>query len=80
MTIASDPPETESGTGGLRSPKGLFYGESLMEQSHISALQLKHAGLERQLADEQSRPMPDLATIQLLKKQKLKIKEEIEHI
>ena len=51
-----------------------------MEQSHVSALQLKHAGLERQIAEEQSRPMPDLATIQLLKKRKLRIKEELAHI
>ncbi len=51
-----------------------------MESSHVSALQLKHAGLERQLADEQSRPLPDLVTIQLLKKRKLRIKEELAHI
>lgn len=51
-----------------------------MEQSHVSALQLKHAGLERQLEQELSRPMPDLAMIQALKKRKLRIKEEIEHI
>ncbi|MCC6926315.1 DUF465 domain-containing protein [Novosphingobium sp.] len=51
-----------------------------MEQSHVSALQLKHAGLERQIAQEMSRPMPDLAAIQLLKKRKLRIKEELEHI
>ncbi len=48
-----------------------------MEQSHVSALQLKHAGLERQIIDEQSRPLPDLATIQALKKRKLRIKEEL---
>ena len=48
-----------------------------MEQSHASALQLKHAGLERQLADEQNRPMPDLGTIQLLKKRKLRLKDQI---
>ncbi len=50
-----------------------------MEQSHFSALQLKHDGLERQLADELSRPMPDLSTIQLLKKRKLRIKEVLAH-
>ena len=50
-----------------------------MEQSHVSALQLKHAGLERKLADESSRPMPDLLAIQLLKKRKLRIKEELSH-
>lgn len=51
-----------------------------METSHDSALQLKHAGLERQIAEEMSRPAPDYVTIQNLKKQKLKIKEELEHI
>lgn len=50
-----------------------------MEASHVSALQLKHAGLERQLSEEQNRPMPDLMTIQILKKRKLKIKEELAH-
>ena len=51
-----------------------------MEQSHVSALQFKHAGLERQIAEEMIRPMPDLAAIQLLKRRKLRIKEELEHI
>ncbi|MBW8785345.1 MAG: DUF465 domain-containing protein [Novosphingobium sp.] len=51
-----------------------------MEASHVSALQLKHAGLERQIQQEMSRPAPDTATLQLLKKQKLRIKEAIEHI
>ena len=51
-----------------------------MEASHFSALQLKHAGLERRIAEEQSRPMPDNSVIQTLKKRKLRIKEELEHI
>lgn len=51
-----------------------------METSHVSALQLKHVGLERKIEEEMSRPLPDLATLQLLKKRKLRIKEELEHI
>jgi hypothetical protein len=51
-----------------------------MEASHVSALQLKHAGLERQIEQEMSRPMPDLATVQTLKRRKLRIKEELSHI
>ncbi|MDE2435826.1 MAG: DUF465 domain-containing protein [Sphingomonadales bacterium] len=50
-----------------------------MEQSHVSALQLKHAGIERQIEEEQSRPLPDLTIIQTLKKRKLRIKEEMAH-
>ena len=51
-----------------------------METSHVSALQCKHTGLERQIQDELNRPLPDLATLQMLKKRKLRIKEELEHI
>ena len=51
-----------------------------MDTSHVSALQLKHAGLERQIQEELSRPLPDNAMLQILKKQKLRIKEELEHI
>ena len=51
-----------------------------MEASHISALQAKHAGLEAQLRDELSRPAPDDAILQTIKKQKLRIKEELAQI
>jgi hypothetical protein len=51
-----------------------------MESTHVSALQLKHAGLERRIEDELSRPLPDPATVQSLKKLKLRIKEELAHI
>ena len=48
-----------------------------MESSHVTALQAKHEGLDRRLRDELSRPAPDSAKIQDLKKQKLKIKEAL---
>jgi len=48
-----------------------------MDTSHVSALQLKHAGIERQIQREMTRPMPDNVVIQTLKKQKLRIKEEL---
>ena len=51
-----------------------------MENSHVAALQTKHEGLERRLRDEMSRPAPDEAIVQTLKKQKLLIKQEIAHI
>lgn len=76
----SDSPDAESVPVGLCSLRGLKEGGSPMEHSHFSALQLKHAGLERQIQQELSRPMPDHATVQLLKKRKLRIKEELAHI
>ncbi len=48
-----------------------------MDNSHVSALQLKHAGIERQIHEELSRPIPDAVVVQSLKKRKLRIKEEI---
>jgi len=52
-------------------------GENLSTQSHVHALQSKHAGLEAQLRDEMNRPSPDTALVQSLKKRKLALKEEI---
>lgn len=48
-----------------------------MDSSHLSALELKHAGIERQLHQELSRPLPDDALVQDLKKRKLKLKEQM---
>ena len=48
-----------------------------MESSHIVSLQTKHAGLERQIADEMARPLPDEALVTELKRRKLKLKEAI---
>jgi hypothetical protein len=51
-----------------------------MESSHENALQMKHTGLERRLREEMNRPSPDGSVIQMIKKQKLRIKEELSHI
>lgn len=50
----------------------------MASSTHVSALQSKHAGLEARLREELSRPAPDAATIQTLKRKKLKIKEELQ--
>lgn len=48
-----------------------------MHQAHISALQTKHAGLDERISTESQRPQPDMAMIARLKKEKLRIKEEL---
>lgn len=50
-----------------------------MVESHLHALETKHAGLERRISEEAQRPMPDQCLISDLKKQKLRLKEEIAH-
>lgn len=48
-----------------------------MHTSHVDALQTKHSGLDARLRAEMARPAPDAAMIQDIKKQKLRLKEEI---
>ncbi len=51
-----------------------------MQTTHQMALETKHARLDKRIADETHRPMPDAIRLAELKKQKLKIKEEIAHL
>ncbi len=48
-----------------------------MQNAHISALQIKHADLDARISQENLRPHPDTATLARLKKEKLRLKEEI---
>ena len=48
-----------------------------MQTAHLTALEAKHATLDQRIADESHRPMPDATRLADLKKQKLKLKEEI---
>ncbi len=48
-----------------------------MDQSHMHALEAKHAELDRKLENEQLRPLPDNFLIADIKKQKLRLKEEM---
>jgi hypothetical protein len=48
-----------------------------MQQAHISALETKHAAIDKRIAAEEQRPWPDAATLARLKKEKLRVKEAI---
>jgi hypothetical protein len=48
-----------------------------MHNAHMSALELKHAGLDARIAEENQRPHPDMATLSRLKKEKLRVKEAL---
>ena len=49
----------------------------MSQQDRIEALKEKHALLERAIDEESHRPLPDQAAIHDLKRQKLRIKDEI---
>jgi hypothetical protein len=51
--------------------------EQAMDSSHTAALQSKHHGLEQRIREEMNRPAPDHTILQTLKKQKLRIKQEL---
>jgi len=48
-----------------------------MTEPHLESLKIKHADLDAQIADEERRPHPDDDIIHYLKKQKLRIKDEL---
>ena len=47
---------------------------------HVDSIRTKHACLEEMIDEEQHPPMPDQPTVSGLKKEKLRIKEEIERL
>ncbi|WP_432767929.1 MAG: YdcH family protein [Sphingopyxis sp.] len=48
-----------------------------MSMSHLSTLKSRHADLDAKIANEERRPAPDGALVAHLKKQKLRLKEEM---
>lgn len=46
-------------------------------QTHIQSLAQKHAAIEETIAEELKRPLPDEVRVVALKKQKLRLKEEL---
>ena len=48
------------------------------QEKHLQALKEKHQALHVQIAEEMARVVPNEMLIQELKKQKLKLKDEIE--
>ena len=49
-------------------------------QEHVDSLRHKHAHLEHLIDEELHRPMPDQSVLARMKKEKLRIKEEIERL
>lgn len=46
-------------------------------ESHVATLNAKHAEIEDNIALEETRPCPDTIRLMQLKKQKLRLKEEL---
>ncbi len=48
-----------------------------MQTAHMDALTTKHATLDQRISEESLRPFPDTATLARLKKEKLRLKDEL---
>lgn len=69
----------EHGVFPLRNTQGKV-GSIMTLHAHYEVIQFKHHKLEQLINEESHRPLPDLAMLQTLKKQKLLLKEEMERI
>lgn len=69
--------------GVIRSHRhlNLFFSintkEIAVANAHLTALESKHDQLEAMIAKEEARPAPDVVKIHTLKKQKLRLKDEL---
>ncbi len=52
----------------------------MSSDDRVEALKAKHAALDAALGEQNRRPYPDEVTISELKRQKLKIKDELQRI
>jgi uncharacterized protein len=52
----------------------------MMEDVRAQSLKAKHAAIDNQISVEERRPHPDDALVHELKRQKLKIKDELQKI
>jgi hypothetical protein len=48
-----------------------------MQNAHMESLSLKHASLDQRISEERLRPVPDTAALARLKKEKLRLKDEL---
>lgn len=53
-------------------------GNDTMDKAHVEALESKHAALQAQIDAEEQRPHPDDVLLHRLKKEKLRIKDEMQ--
>jgi len=49
-------------------------------EARLRSLEDRHGSLERRLGEQEVRPMPDVNEVQRLKREKLRIKDEMERL
>jgi hypothetical protein len=82
MNTDKDPARSYSDNairGAIRSLKRMF-NRGEWGDRRLRALEQRHAVLESRIAAEDNRPRPDADQLSRLKKEKLRLKEEMERI
>ncbi len=49
----------------------------MSDNEYVTVLKARHVELEQAIEDESSRPLPDGLVVQMLKRQKLRIKDKL---
>jgi len=55
-------------------------GDAMTPEPRLRSLTERHANLEKRIGAEGARPAPDAGTLQKLKLEKLRVKEEMERL
>ncbi len=74
------PPEIQDALGVLKKVETAKYLEkdaTMDADARVTTLTSKHAELDRTIEEERQRPLPDSLLITRLKREKLRIKDEI---
>ena len=67
---ADGPPTERAAQGRLR----------MLNAPRVRSLEERHASIERRIAEEDGRPMPDAGELARLKREKLRVKDELEKL
>jgi hypothetical protein len=67
MTVHSLPVQSHNG----------LWGMLVSEDEYISVLKARHEELDQAIETESARPLPDGLVVQMLKRQKLRIKDKL---
>ncbi|MBX9700932.1 MAG: YdcH family protein [Acetobacteraceae bacterium] len=52
----------------------------MLTAPRVRSLEERHAAIERRIAEEDARPMPDAGEVARLKREKLRVKDELERL
>ena len=68
------------GAGGPQPGQRRTREMRMLNAPRVRSLQERHASIERRIAEEDGRPQPDAGELMRLKREKLRLKDELERL